>query len=198
VESIQLEVIRFLPIITECSRTFQAFLVFCSNFGRYRMAKKILWWRKLYNLHSILDIIRVVKSSGRHRLGGHLAPMRKMENCTKFSWKTWMKEPTWKPCAYRTVWWRWSSSSSCRWGETTFMKCCRQRAYCWSFRRYLSMENHSGIISTGKNSWFVYHSSLAILPAEYYGSREEERATGMMNLALRSICSYLQVIFYMP
>jgi hypothetical protein len=29
----------------------------------------------------------------------------------------------------------------------------------------MSMENNSGIISTGKNSWFLNQSSLAILPA---------------------------------
>jgi hypothetical protein len=38
-----------------------------------------------------------------------------------------------------------------------------------------------------ENAWFVHQISLAILPAESSASKWEERAKGMMNLALRSI-----------
>jgi hypothetical protein len=40
---------------------------------------------------------------------------------------------------------------------------------------------------TERKSWFVRQSSLAILSAKSSGSKQEERAKGMMNFALRSI-----------
>jgi hypothetical protein len=49
------------------------------------------------------------------------------------------------------------------------------------------MENHGGMMLTEENSWYVHQSSLAILPAESSGSKQEEWAKGMMNLALQSI-----------
>jgi hypothetical protein len=30
----------------------------------------------------------------------------------------------------------------------------------------MSMKNQGGMISTGENSWFIYHNSVAVLPAE--------------------------------
>jgi hypothetical protein len=45
------------------------------------------------------------------------------------------------------------------------------------------MENHGGTMSTEENS-FVHQNSLVILPAESPGSKQEEWAKGMMNLAL--------------
>jgi hypothetical protein len=49
------------------------------------------------------------------------------------------------------------------------------------------MDNHGRMKQTEKNSWFVHQSSLAILPAESSGSKQEERAKGIMNSALWSI-----------
>jgi hypothetical protein len=40
----------------------------------------------------------------------------------------------------------------------------------------------------GENSWLVHHSSLTILTAESPGSKEEEWAKRMINLASRSSC----------
>jgi hypothetical protein len=40
----------------------------------------------------------------------------------------------------------------------------------------MSMENHGGMMSTEKNSYFVHQSSLAILPGESSGSKQEDRA----------------------
>jgi hypothetical protein len=40
------------------------------------------------------------------------------------------------------------------------------RAYFSYLGWYMSMKNHSGMISTIGNSWFVHQSSLASLPAE--------------------------------
>jgi hypothetical protein len=59
------------------------------------------------------------------------------------------------------------------------------------------MQNHDGTMSTEEDSWIIYQTSLAILTAEWSGSRQEERAKEMVNLALRSIfvhtckCSYM-------
>jgi hypothetical protein len=75
----------------------------------------------------------------------------------------------------------------CRRGETTSLNSGHQRACCTPPSWYINVENHGGVMSTGKNSWFVYQSSLAILPAESSGSGREERARGIMNLALISI-----------
>jgi hypothetical protein len=51
----------------------------------------------------------------------------------------------------------------------------------------MSMENHDWIMSTEENSWFIHQSSLEILPVESSGSKQEEGAKEMMNLALLSI-----------
>jgi hypothetical protein len=51
------------------------------------------------------------------------------------------------------------------------------------------MENHGGTMLTEENS-FVHQSSLVILPAESPGSKLEEWAKGMMNVALQHFCSY--------
>jgi hypothetical protein len=67
---------------------------------------------------------------------------------------------------------------SCRWGETV---CKLWTGWC------MSMERHGGMMSTRKNSCLVHQSSLAILPAESYGNKQQERAKGMINMALRSI-----------
>jgi hypothetical protein len=66
-------------------------------------------------------------------------------------------------------WWWWSSSR--RWGKTTPLKCGHQRSY-YSSPDDMSTENYGGMIWTGRNSWFVHQSSLAILPAE--SCKEEE------------------------
>jgi hypothetical protein len=74
-----------------------------------------------------------------------------------------------------------------------------QRAYCSPSGDIMGMENHGGMISTKENSLFVHQSSLSILPAESSSSEQEERAKGMMNLALRSIFAHTsEVIFYTP
>jgi hypothetical protein len=47
-------------------------------------------------------------------------------------------------------------------------------------RCYMSVESHVGMMtSTGKKSWLVYQSSVAILPAKTYGSKQEEWAKRM-------------------
>jgi hypothetical protein len=59
-----------------------------------------------------------------------------------------------------------------------------QGAYCSSSRWYKIVENHSEMMmQTKETSWFVYQSSLAILPAESSGSKQEEREKGTINLA---------------
>jgi hypothetical protein len=45
-------------------------------------------------------------------------------------------------------------------------------------RWYMSMKIHGGIISTGENSWFVHHNSLAILPAQPSSSKAEGTGGG--------------------
>jgi hypothetical protein len=72
---------------------------------------------------------------------------------------------------FQQWWW-----SSCRWGETTSLNCCYQTVYCISPRWFMSCQNHGGTKSTEGNSWFVHQSSLAILPAESSGSKQEEWA----------------------
>jgi hypothetical protein len=54
------------------------------------------------------------------------------------------------------------------------------------------MENRGGMISAGQNSCFVNQSSIAILSAESFGSKQVERAKGMKHLAI------LESDFYMP
>jgi hypothetical protein len=46
------------------------------------------------------------------------------------------------------------------------------------------------IMST-ENSWLVHQSSLAILPAEPSGSKQDKRAKIMINLALPNICVHI-------
>jgi hypothetical protein len=43
------------------------------------------------------------------------------------------------------------------------------------------------MILTEENLWFFHHSSLAIVPAESFSSKQEEWAKEIMNLALQSI-----------
>jgi hypothetical protein len=38
----------------------------------------------------------------------------------------------------------------------------------------MSMENHGGMMLAEENSWFIHQSSLAILPLESLGSKQEE------------------------
>jgi hypothetical protein len=63
-------------------------------------------------------------------------------------------------------------------------------AYCSSLGWYMTMENHNGMISTRKNSWFVYQSSPTTLPPGSPGSEAGE--TGEVHdkwwiFALRSV-----------
>jgi hypothetical protein len=72
-------------------------------------------------------------------------------------------------------WWLSTSSSSCRWVETTSVNFGDQRAYWLSFMWYMSMENYGGLmILTEENSWVVHQSSQEILPVESSGSKQEE------------------------
>jgi hypothetical protein len=58
------------------------------------------------------------------------------------------------------------------------------------------MENHGGMMSTEEKLQICHQSSLAILPAEASGSKQEERANGMMEVFhAKYFCSYLQAIF---
>jgi hypothetical protein len=75
---------------------------------------------------------------------------------------------------------------SCQKAEITSLNCGHQRTYSSSPRWYMSVGSHGGMMSTAEN-WFVYQSSLAILPAESSGTKQEKRAKGMMNLAFRRI-----------
>jgi hypothetical protein len=68
---------------------------------------------------------------------------------------------------------------SCRWGETTSLNCGHQRTYCSFPRWHMSTENHGGILVLTEENWFVHWSFLAVLPAESFGSKQEERAKGM-------------------
>jgi hypothetical protein len=52
----------------------------------------------------------------------------------------------------------------------------------------MSMQNHGGMMSTEEDSWFIYQSSLVILPAELSSRQSRELAKEIMYLALRSIC----------
>jgi hypothetical protein len=89
-------------------------------------------------------------------------------------------------CAY---WW------SCRWGETTSLNCGHQQAYfdppgdIWVCRTMVEWFRQ-------RKNWFVHQCSLEFLPGESSSSSEEDRGKGMINFALRSFCSYLQVIFF--
>jgi hypothetical protein len=82
-------------------------------------------------------------------------------------------------------WW------SCRWGETSNLKCVHQRACCSSPMWYMSLENHAGIISTGENSWFVRQISLANLPAESSsgkaGGTGEGNEFGLTNYIIHTL-----------
>jgi hypothetical protein len=62
----------------------------------------------------------------------------------------------------------------------------------------MSKENHGEIMSTEKNSFFVYQSSQAILPADTSGSKLEEWAKGMLNLVCKVFLFILARDFYMP
>jgi hypothetical protein len=60
----------------------------------------------------------------------------------------------------------------------------------------MSLKNCGGLLTTEDNSWFSHQNSLAILPAEPSGSKQEKRAKNIFDLALRSIfCSYLSSNF---
>jgi hypothetical protein len=86
-------------------------------------------------------------------------------------------------------WW------SCRWSETTLNR-GHQRACCPSPRWYMSMEKYSGVIATGEATWFVYQSSLAILPA--VASISEAGETWQRKLWMwpsKYLCLYFEVIF---
>jgi hypothetical protein len=54
-----------------------------------------------------------------------------------------------------------------------------------------------GMMLTEENSWFIYQSSLATVPAESSGSKQEELVKGMMNLALQSVFIYTCEWFFM-
>jgi vacuolar-type H+-ATPase subunit I/STV1 len=73
---------------------------------------------------------------------------------------------------------------------TTSLKCGYQQAYYSSPRWFMSMDKHCGMMmSTEVNSWFVHQSSLTVLLAESFGSKEWEFGL------VKYLCSYLQVIF---
>jgi hypothetical protein len=62
----------------------------------------------------------------------------------------------------------------------------------------MSMENHGGIVSKGKNSLFVHQSSLAILPVEFPSSIPGGTGEKMMTLPYEASLSYFEGFFNMP
>jgi hypothetical protein len=70
-----------------------------------------------------------------------------------------------------------------------------ERVYSSCPRWYMSMEKHGGMMSAEENFWFVHQRSHSILLAESSGSKQEERAKGMMNLASRSFLFILANYF---
>jgi hypothetical protein len=72
-------------------------------------------------------------------------------------------------------------------GWDCFSNCSHQQVYCLSSRWYMSMEYHGGIMPTEETSWFVHQSSVAFLLIGITGSKQEERAKEMVNLASRSL-----------
>jgi hypothetical protein len=60
-------------------------------------------------------------------------------------------------------------------GETTSLNCGHQLAYCSSPGWYMDIEKYGGMMSTEENSRSVPQNSLAVLPAELSGSKQEER-----------------------
>jgi hypothetical protein len=62
---------------------------------------------------------------------------------------------------------------SMRWDYV--LNCGHQRAYCSSPRSNMNMKNHDEMMTlTHKKSWLIQQSSLAILPAEKSGSKQEK------------------------
>jgi hypothetical protein len=84
-------------------------------------------------------------------------------------------------------WWWWY-----RGGETKSLNYGHQGVYFSLPRCYMSMEKHGGMISAWENSWFVYQSFLAILPAE---QSMRSWAKEMMNFALRNIPFIFRRVF---
>jgi hypothetical protein len=83
--------------------------------------------------------------------------------------------------------WITNSCCSCRWGGTVPPNCGQQRACCSSLRWYISMENHGGMtMSTEESCWFIYYSSLAILPAVIWyqagGMGERDENLVLLNI----------------
>jgi hypothetical protein len=52
--------------------------------------------------------------------------------------------------------------------------CGHRQVHCSSPRWFMSTNNHIEMMSTQENFWFVHQSSLAILPAESSGRKQEE------------------------
>jgi hypothetical protein len=72
------------------------------------------------------------------------------------------------------------------WAESTSLNCGHKRAYCSYPRRYMSMENHGEIISTGR----IYDSSTRALWQSYQqlsSSRAGELAKEIRNFTLRRL-----------
>jgi hypothetical protein len=120
-------------------------------------------------IHStILDI--------KHANGEERMPMPLHQQMDVQGWKGW--------------WWWW-------WGETISLNCGHQRAYCsspgdiWAWRTMVEW-------STEENSWFVHQSSLAILPAESCGNKQEEWAKRMRIWPCEVFLFILTNDCYMP
>jgi hypothetical protein len=59
----------------------------------------------------------------------------------------------------------------------------------------MSMGNHGGMISAGKNSWFVHQISLAILKAQPSSSKVGWHDEGNYEIYLSKYCNVLGVLY---
>jgi hypothetical protein len=83
-------------------------------------------------------------------------------------------------------------------GRTYFSELRPQWSYCSSPRSYMSMENHDGIVSTRKNTWFFHDCSLAILPAESSSSKSRGTWRRKWFSLSKYLSSYSARIFNLP
>jgi hypothetical protein len=85
-----------------------------------------------------------------------------------------------------------------RWGETTFLNCDHQWAYCSSLRWYTSLENYAGMIRVGKTPESSTRALWQSCQQSHLIEHREELAKYMPNLASRISLSYFKGFFNMP